>query len=392
MPETGAVRPLQPVHPVHREHLEALTGELGILQHARGTVPEPAHGYCTDDVSRALVVDLLQARVVGWDAVTSTARRSLLFLAEALDAGQGRARNLRRADGSWIDEAGSEDAHGRLVFALGETIRRAGEPAMRQEARTMFARALPAALELTAIRARASAMLGCDAATRGGGIGSALPAAYRRLTAGLRRSFEARGYVREWPWPETSLTYENGLPAQALIVAGSRLGDADAARTGLRVLDWLLAVQTLPDGRISPVGCHGWWPRDGARARFDQQPIETTSLLLAADAAYRTTGRERYRDAAERAYAWFLGDNDVGVPVAEPERGGCHDGLTPGGVNANQGAESTLMWLMAAERTRALRDLVRPTRVASPVPAPRPAHADRRRPARLGPIPARASW
>ncbi len=400
MPDTGAdppaqvAYPVQPVHPVQREHLEALTGEFGILQHARGARPDPAHGYCTDDVARALVVDLLQSRVVGWDAVASTARRSLLFLAAALDAGQGRARNLRRADGSWVDEVGSEDAHGRLVFALGETIRRAGEPAMRQEARTLFGRALPAALELTAIRARASAMLGCDAATRGGGIGSSLPAAYRRLTASLRRSFEARGYVREWPWPEISLTYENGLPAQALIIAGSRLGDADAARTGLRVLDWLLAVQTLPDGRISPVGCHGWWPRDGARARFDQQPIETTSLLLAADAAYRTTGRERYREAAERAYAWFLGDNDVGVPVADSERGGCHDGLTPGGVNANQGAESTLMWLTAVERTRALRDLARPETAPAPppVPASRPRRADPRRPPRLGPIPARASW
>ena len=371
---------MHPVLPPHREHLEALTGEFGILQHARGTVPDPAHGYSTDDVARALVVDLLQARVLGWEAVASSARRSLQFLSDALDAGQGRVGNLRRPDGSWIDEVGSEDSHGRAVFALGEAIRRAGEPAMRQEARTLFARALPAALELTAIRARASSMLGCDAATRGGGIGSVLPAAYRRLTAGLRRSFEARGYVREWPWPETSLTYENGLPAQALIVAGSRLGDADAARTGLRVLDWLLAVQTLPGGRISPIGCHGWWPRDGARARFDQQPIETTALLLAADAAYRTTGRERYREAAERAYAWFLGDNDVGALVADPGRGGCHDGLTPGGVNANQGAESTLMWLMATERMRALRDLARAAPTPAPVPAPRPAHADRRRP------------
>jgi hypothetical protein len=380
------------VYPVQRQHLEALTGEFGIFQHARSAVPDPAHGYCTDDAARALVVDLLQARVVGWATVEASARRSLQFLVDAVAEGSGRARNLRRANGSWVGELGSEDAHGRAVWALGETIRRAPDPVLRQQASKAFARALPATLALTSIRARASSMLGCDAATRGGGIGSSLPAAYRRLTAALRRSFEARGYVREWPWPETSLTYENGLPAQALIVAGSRLADADAARTGLRVLDWLLAVQTLPDGRISPVGCHGWWPRDGARARFDQQPIEVTSLLLAADAAYRTTGRERYREAAERAYGWFLGDNETGMQVADPDRGGCHDGLTPDGVNANQGAESTLMWLMATERMRALRDLARARPTPAPVPAPRPAHADRRRPPRLGPIPARASW
>jgi hypothetical protein len=205
-----------------------------------------------------------------------------------------------------------------------------------------------------------------------------LPAAYRRLTAGLRRTFETRGHVREWPWPEESLTYENGLPAQALIVAGSHLGDTNTARTGLRVLDWLLAVQTLPDGRISPVGCSGWWPRDGARARFDQQPIEVTSLLLAADAAYRNTGLERYRETAERAYGWFLGDNDTGMQVADPDRGGCHDGLTHNGVNPNQGAESTLMWLMAVERVRALRNLGE-----APVPRSTRPHSRRREPTPL---------
>lgn len=378
------------MYPVHREHLEALTGEFGIMQHARGSVPDPDHGYCTDDVARALVVDLLQARVVGWDAVASSARRSLQFLSDALGAGGGRVRNLRRADGTWADEVGSEDSHGRAVWALGEAMRRAGEPAVRHEAGAMFARALPAALELSAIRARASSMLGCDAAMRGDGIGSALPVAYRRLTAGLRRTFEARGYVREWPWPEDALTYENGLPARALLVAGTHLGDADAARTGLRVLDWLLAVQTLPDGRISPVGCHGWWPRQGPRARFDQQPIETASLLMAVDAAYRVTGREHYRDAAERAYGWFLGDNDVGVRLADPERGSCHDGLTPTGVNANQGAESTLMWLMSAERIRALRNLQPSAPALQPVP--RTTRTQRRGPPRLGPIPAVARW
>ncbi len=369
------------LQPVHREHLDALTGEFGIMQHARGRVPDPAHGYCTDDVARALVVDLLQARSVGWDAVATSARRSLGFLSDALAAGGGRVRNLRRADGRWVDGAGSEDSHGRTLWALGETIRRAPDAAVRHHAAATFARALPAALELRAIRARASSMLGCDSALRGGGIGSALPAAYRRLTAGLRRTFEARGYVREWPWPEDVLTYENGLPAQAMIVAGRHLADADAAQTGLRVLDWLLAVQTLPDGRLSPVGCRGWWPRDGARARFDQQPIETASLLMAADAAYRATGRECYRDAAERAYAWFLGDNDVGVALADPARGGCHDGLTPAGVNANQGAESTLMWLTSVERIRALRNLEPSGGAARPAtPAARPRPRTVRRP------------
>jgi hypothetical protein len=124
--------------------------------------------------------------------------------------------------------------------------------------------------------------------------------------------------------------------------------------TGLRVLDWLIDVQVASGGHLSPIG-NGWWPRGGEKSRFDQQPIEATALLLATEVAYEVTRERRYLVALERAYAWFLGANDVGVPVADPGRGACHDGLTPGGVNANQGAESTLMWLTAAEHVRRVR-------------------------------------
>jgi hypothetical protein len=124
--------------------------------------------------------------------------------------------------------------------------------------------------------------------------------------------------------------------------------------TGLRSLDWLIDAQTAPDGHLSPVG-NGWWRRDGPMSRFDQQPIEATALLLAAEAALLVTGSDRYRVAMERAYAWFLGANDLGLHVADPARGACRDGLEPGGLNLNEGAESTLMWLTAAEHVRAIR-------------------------------------
>ena len=169
----------------------------------------------------------------------------------------------------------------------------------------------------------------------------------------LLASFEARLWS-PWPWPEARLTYENALPARALIVAGRAFGSHRMVDAGLDVLDWLIDVQTTPDGHLSPIG-NGWWPCGGEKARFDQQPIEATALLLAAESAYEVTGEPRYRAAMERSYAWFLGANDVGVALADPACGGGCDGLTPEGVNTNQGAESTMMWLIALEHVRALR-------------------------------------
>ena len=175
----------------------------------------------------------------------------------------------------------------------------------------------------------------------------------RSLATGLHAQFLT--YARPgWPWPEDALTYENALLPRALIVAGHRLRAETMVMIGLQVLDWLIDVQIAPEGHLSPIG-NGWWPINGERSKFDQQPIEATTLLLAAEAAYAATGNPRYRAAMERSYAWFLGANDLGVQIAHPGRGAGGDGLTPKGRNRNEGAESTLMWLMAAEHIRALR-------------------------------------
>ena len=342
----------QPLHPVRRDHLAALTGPLGIWQHANGLVPDEAFGTCTDDVARALLVDLLHARELGWAAVRTDALRSLRFLREALDPSLGTFRNFRSADGTWLETVGSQDSTGRAMLALG--IACTGEAEAAAEARALFLAALPASRGLRAHRAVASALLGCDAALDAG-LGGETGPALEAFASRLRRAFAADRLDAEWPWPEPILTYENALLPRALLAAGRRLGDHELLRAGLRSMDWLIAVQTARDGTFSPIGSDGWWPRHGRRAGFDQQPIEATATILAARAAFAATGETRYLTAAETAYAWFLGSNDTGVRVADPRTGGCHDGLTRNGVNLNQGAESTLMWLIALEEVRAMR-------------------------------------
>jgi hypothetical protein len=197
-------------------------------------------------------------------------------------------------------------------------------------------------------------LLACDAAARADMTGD-VPGTCRRVGDDLWRQFEGCLAVGDWPWPEALVTYENELPARALIIGGRRLGRPRMVQAGLQVLDWLIDAQTTADGRLRTVGNAGWWSRGGPVARFDQQAISTTSLLLAADTAFEVTGQARYQDAMEMAYGWFMGRNDAHARVAKPDSGACGDGIGPAGVSRNQGAESTLMWLIALEHMRAAR-------------------------------------
>lgn len=350
-----------PLFPVSRVHLEELTDAVGIMQHAVSRRPDPAHGYCTDDVARALIVDLLHGAELGWPAVAVAVDRSMAFLEAAFVPRTGRFRNFRDAAGRWLDEIGSEDAHARAALALGVASAEADDPRIRAAALALFERALPATLRLTQLRPLAAAVVAAEAAVRGGSHPA--QAALARLAAAVWLLTEpGRARTEAWPWPEPVLTYENGLIPRALIVAGDRLPDPAMMEHGLRLLDWLVSVQTASEGHFSPIGNDGWWPHDGPRARYDQQPMEATTLLLAAEAAFEATGDARHRATMEWAYGWFLGRNDGGVALAVPEIGGGQDGLLPSGVNPNQGAESTLMWLIALERIRAARRMPAQTR------------------------------
>jgi hypothetical protein len=348
-----AVAP-RPLYPVSRIHLAAISDHVGIWQHARGAEPDPKYGYCTDDVARLLVVDVLHSRQLPASALTMEIARSLKFLEDAFDRAAGRFRNFRGADRGWLDHGGSEDCQARALAGLAAGM--AGMPGTKEaeRARGLFDFALPAAGSFRAIRPTARAILACDDGCEAGLAAAVMPT-MRVLGDRLADAFAETDADTAWPWPEPVLTYENALVPQALIVAGLRLGWVALVERGCAVLDWLVEVQSGENGVFSPVGNRGWWPRTGSRSRFDQQPIDAATMVSAAAAAFAATGRRHYLGAAEQAYGWFLGDNDVGIEIADPANGACYDGLTPVGVNVNQGAESTLMWLTALERIRELR-------------------------------------
>ena len=352
-PGAGSRTPAKrPLCAASRVHLDALSTAIGVWQHARGTEPDHRFGYCTDDVARAIVVDMLQSRELGWDAVEASAGRSLLFLKDAFDHSTGRFLNFRDADGRWLDTDPSEDCHARALVGLAAVMAERPGTDIADRARQLFVRALPATAAFDAIRAISAALIGCDIVAEAQLVPEAQPV-FDRLAQRLVDKFGDPD--PEWPWPDPVLTYENALVAQGLITAGRRLGDQSLLARGCSVLDWLIDVQTGDGGVFSPIGNRRWWPRAGERSRFDQQPIEATSMVSAAAAAFRATGRRGYADAAEMAYCWFLGDNDLGLSMANPTTGGCFDGLSASGANQNQGGESTLMWLTALEVMRELR-------------------------------------
>jgi hypothetical protein len=338
-----------------RRHLDEMSDLIGIFQFAHGRRPDPAHGYCTDDVARALRVDLRHAATAAGATVARATHRELAFLQAAFDPATGRFRNVRTSDGHWPEQTGSEDAHGRAVQALGEAIAGSLDRRIVAAARRLFVAALPAALELGHARPWAYALLGCAAAfddlPSAPRARSALAVLAERLAASVERASAADP---AWPWPETPVTYDNGIVPEALIVAGVRLERPELVALGTSVLDWLLAAETGPDGILRPVGNRGWWPHGGHPAPWDQQPVEPASLVFAAAAALEATGEARWAQAATRAYRWFLGANDHGIALADPDRGACRDGLGADGANPNEGAESTVAWLLSVERMREL--------------------------------------
>ena len=330
--------------PLPLTHLEAMTDERGLFEHARGAVPRRQLGYCVDDVARGLA---LTAREDGRsDAAAALADRYLRFV-EAAIADDGRVHNRRAADGRWADEPGTGDWWGRALWGLGAAARWSARPPVRDRALRAFDRAAQARSPW--LRARCFAALGAaDVAAAAEtdaepGVSPGSAAAARRVLRDAAAAVAAccSDGARGWRWPEERLRYANAAIPEALIAAGHALGDTRCLDRGLELLDFLVAIETAPDGHLSltPVGGRG--PRDTAPA-FDQQPIEAAALAQACLRAFEVTRDGRWLPPLRAAWAWFEGRNDRGIALFDPETGAGYDGLTPTGRNDNRGAESTL--------------------------------------------------
>jgi glycosyltransferase involved in cell wall biosynthesis len=329
-------------------HLRRLTDDTGLLQHAAYSVPMRSHGYCTDDVARGLIVavkgrDWLQEEP---DALDSLLTTYLSFLEHAFDARTRRFRNFMSYQRQWIDEVPSEDTHGRALWGLGIAAASLTEPGQSSISARLFKGGLATALGFDGLRCQAFTLLGLEAYLLRFGGDSEARRIRERLAERLFDAFAGRT-TDTWPWPEGEVTYASGKLPHALLATGRALGHDEMVEMGRRVLDFLMDNQRAPEGHFSPIGQDGWLSRDGRRARFDQQPIEAHAMIEAWLAAWEVTGEERCYHEARLCFDWFLGRNDLQVPLFDSATGGCCDALTSVGRNQNEGAESTVAWLLS---------------------------------------------
>lgn len=338
------------------DHLARMTDSTGLFQHAVVAVPNFSTGYCTDDNARALVLTVLLEEL-GEDSprLLGAATTYAAFLQHAYDPKARRFRNLMRFDRSWADEAISEDCCGRALVALGTCVGRSKNPGFQTMAGQIFAAALSPATGFSSPRAWALALGGAHEYLRRFD-GDRRVSQVRDALIDLLLGLYARTATPEWPWFEDSVTYMNpGLP-HALILSGQGAGRQDALALGLKTLRWLTEIQTAPGGYLRPIGSNGFYKRGGERANFDQQPIEAQKMVSACLEAYRRTSDEYWFSQARRAFDWFLGRNDLGLSLYDPVTGGCRDGLHVDRVNQNQGAESTLAFLVSLAEMRRMHN------------------------------------
>jgi glycosyltransferase involved in cell wall biosynthesis len=334
-------------------HLNTMSDDTGLFQHANHSVPDRRHGYCIDDNARALLV-ASALNAPGEERMAETlCGRYAAFVQHAWNPDRRRFRNFMGFDRRWLEEIGSEDSHGRTLWALGECARNDANPARRKWAAALFIDALEAAEGFSSPRAWAFTLLGLDAYGEAFALKPDVARLRHRLAERLL-SILSSVETPDWVWFEKSLSYENARLPQALIVTGTTTSVPSYTAAGLRSLAWLMTLQTNAAGCFRPVGSHGFGEELMPPRAFDQQPLEAAATISACRAAWRADSDIGWRSDALRAFNWFLGSNDLSIPLADVESGSCSDGLHPDRANENRGGESVVSWLLALAETRAL--------------------------------------
>ena len=357
------------------DHLMRMSDSTGILQHACYSIPNNHEGYCTDDNARALVLTVL-LEDLGKDSreLHRAASSYAAFLNYAFNPESGRFRNFMSFDRHWMEQDGSDDSLGRAIWALGTCVGRSRRRSLQSWAVQLFERALPASARTTSPRTWALSLIGIHEYLRRLSGDRVVNHMRDTLTNKLIDLYE-HSATDDWPWFEDVASYINAKLPHALILSGRWSGNERATQIGLRSLRWLAEQQQSSQGRFRPIGCNGFCRRGEPAAEYDQQPIEAHAMVSAAIEALAATDDLSWCEQAHLAFDWFLGRNDLGQPLYDTGTGGCHDGLQENRVNENQGAESTLAFLLSLAEMELLENSFAAFR--SPKPSRLKAHHEK---------------
>ncbi|MGE3746108.1 MAG: glycosyltransferase [Sphingomonadaceae bacterium] len=325
--------------------IERLSDATGMLQHSLYSVPDRTHGYCIDDNARALLlmngmIDLPDEKHDQWAPIYAS------FIQYAWNPEKGAFRNFMGFDRAWLEEVGSEDSFGRTLWAIGVTARDSRLGQLRRWASNLFDQVGGHAMKLSSPRTFAFAILGATAVMEAH-PGHALASEIVTTMGEKLLTLVERHRRPDWAWFEIVLAYDNCRLPEALLAAGKALGRQDMIDVGLETLDWIIAQQTAEKGHFRAVGTDSFGKAYSPPEPFDQQPLEAWATVDACAMAFHITNDDKWRHQAEIAYRWYLGENDLGLALADPATGECFDGLMPYGLNLNQGAESVLAFHQA---------------------------------------------
>jgi glycosyltransferase involved in cell wall biosynthesis len=324
-------------------HLKKLTDDTGLYQHASFTIPNREYGYCTDDNARAL---LAMTRYYAQYPEPEAVRLFDIYLSFVLHSQNedGTVRNFMNFDRTWLGDDPVNDALGRALWALGTVMANPPSASYLSVIKACFDKSVKH-VEKQYPRGMAYSILGMSDYLKQFPGASDIKRQLEIAADGLVAQYEENG-LADWHWFEDMLTYDNGVLPHALFVAGSTFEDKKYTKVAKKTCEFLLS-NTFDGDHFSFVGNRGWYERGGTKATFDQQPIDAASMVMMLRAAWDATGNERYLTLQRKAFDWFLGENDLHIPLYDSRTKGCCDGLMPGGVNNNQGAESALVFLLS---------------------------------------------
>uniref|UniRef100_UPI0032172638 glycosyltransferase family 4 protein n=1 Tax=uncultured Draconibacterium sp. TaxID=1573823 RepID=UPI0032172638 len=330
--------------PFSLAHINRLTDDTGIIQHAKFGIPNLKEGYCLDDNARALLMVLMAYRQMKDIRALELSPIYLSYI-HYLQNADGTFRNFLSFNRIFLDEVGSEDSFGRTIWALGYLLDSAPNDAYYQMGRLVFFNASPNFEKLKSIRGIANTIIGISYYLKSNPSDESMTDRLRKLANILIKHY-VENQMPEWNWFESLLAYDNGILPLALLHSAEILNDDEIRKTAVESMDFL-TKHTLKDNYLSIIGNENWLKKDGERSVFAQQPIDAMAMVLMYHQAYHLTKDKEYLNKLYASFLWFLGENDLRMSLYDFETKGCCDGLEHYGVNRNQGAESSLAYLIS---------------------------------------------